>query len=99
MTIRAADRHALAARIAELEDALAASRREIVKLSLENLGLAAQIPKVFPPLHWINVKKAANLTGYSAPLIYRWVRTGEVTWVKVKSRIAIDPASITRRRV
>jgi len=106
MTIRAAAPHAFAARIAELEADNAALeagnaelRQQVVKLSLENLALAAQIPKVFPPAHWINVKKAAALSGYSAPLIYLWVRTGAATGVKIKGRIAIDPASLKRRTV
>jgi Helix-turn-helix domain len=50
-----------------------------------------------PPDGWLNVKRAAAMSGYSLPSIYRMRRQGLLAATKLKGRIFIDPWSIKSR--
>jgi hypothetical protein len=50
-----------------------------------------------PPEGWVVVKRAAGMSGYSEPSIYRMRRQGLLAATKLKGRIFIDPRSIKLR--
>ena len=69
---------------------------EIVRLQAENAALRLLIP-VRAPDGWLNVKRAAAMSGYSLPSIYRMRRQGLLAATKLHGRISIDPATIKSR--
>ena len=83
-------------RRADLSLENAALRARVAELETENADLRLHA-KPLPPRGWLRVKRAAPLTGFSEPEVYRRARTGQLQVIRLGHRIYINPASITPR--
>lgn len=85
---RAARRHALAL---EAENAALKAENATLKAALTS---ARSLLPPQPPKGWLNVKRAAEMAGCSAPSIYKRARLGKIVCARVRGNLWIDPASL-----
>jgi hypothetical protein len=75
-------------------DALDDRDARIAALEAELTDLRALLPPR-PPRGWLNVKRAAEMARCSGSAIYKWARNGKLRSCKLRSRVWVDPASIS----